>query len=259
MSMSDGRTRLRKIAFQVGSKFFRFALNPEDMRHTKPHRSTTVKTKSRIVVEDFQSDVPTISIKGTTGFNPTGRTEDRGIEKIKEMKAYLEDMAEMGGNGRTGAEDIYFHNFTNSESFAVHLAPEGVTFSQSVNSPLVHNYEINFIVLRKAGEPKDGDVISPQIGNQHPSIGEIPSFDSVFPSTGPHRLPDHDANQSHGEHSTDVYKGIYGVGDDAEVNTPDSNLNAPRASVNPQVPSPMSYSHGQTELGYLIGYYGRGV
>ena len=258
MSMSDGRTRLRKIAFQVGGKFFRFALNPEDMRHSKPHRATTVKTKSRIVVEDFQSDVPTISIKGSTGFNPTGKTADRGIEKIKEMKAYLEYIAEMGGNGRTGAEEIYFHNFTNSESFAVHLAPEGVTFSQSVNSPLVHNYEINFVVLRKAGEPKDGDVISPQIGNQHPSIGEIPSFDSIFPTVDSHWAQANYNSQATGEQGTDVYKDIYGVGDNTEVNTPNDGPLFQNTPVNPQAPSPMSYNYGQTELGYIIGYYGRG-
>lgn len=259
MSMSDGRTRLRKIAFQVGNKFFRFALNPEDMRHSKPHRATTVKTKSRIIVEDFQSDVPTISIKGTTGFNPTGYTADRGIEKIKEMKTYLEDIAGMGGNGRTSSEDIFFHNFTNNESYAVHLAPEGVTFSQNVNSPLVYNYEINFVVLRKAGEPKDEEVISPQIGNSHPSIGAIPDFDSVFPSVDSY-WSDSNYNASDpatGDRDTsDVYKGIYGVD---EGSNPSGGSFQGATPVNPQTPSPMSYDYGQTELGYLIGYYGRAV
>ena len=170
MPMSDGKSTLKKIAFQVGDKFFRFAINPQSYAHSKPHRTAAVKTKSRIIIEDFQEDIPTITIAGTTGFNPTGKKADRGIAKIKALKKFMEDYATMGGNGNKPAKDFYFHNFTNDESFVVHLSPEGVTYTQDVSQPLLFNYEIKFIVLRKATDPADEDIVNPEIGNRYPSV-----------------------------------------------------------------------------------------
>lgn len=170
MPMSDGKHSLKKIAFQVGKKFFRFAINPTNMQYSRPHRTTAVKTKSRIVIEDFQDDVPTVTISGTTGFNPTGKASDRGIAKIKELKKFLLNYAQMGGNGYTAAEDFIFHDFTNDESWVVSLAPEGVTYSQDASQPLLYTYEIKFVILRDAALPSDDEVVTPEIGNSHPSI-----------------------------------------------------------------------------------------
>lgn len=286
MTMADGKTSLRKIAFQIGTKFFRFAINPENYTHAKPHRTTAVKTKSRIVVEDFQSDIPTISIKGSTGFNPTGRAEDRGLKKIQEMKAYIEWYAEMGGNGRTASEDFYFHNFTNDESFVVHLAPEGVSFSQDVSSPLTYHYEINFVVLRKSTEPADEDIVDPEIGNRFPSITYSPPR-PVMPSYGltpvtplvpnnginmpsplvpnngvtmPNPIinypgftsPVGNGNAGGSGNTSPGSEDVYNDGTTTPYN-PGSN-NQP---INPQAPSPTAYYHGTSGLGYAIGFYGR--
>ncbi|AMQ66610.1 virion structural protein [Bacillus phage Shbh1] len=245
MPMSDGRNRLRKIAFQVGSRFFRFAINPENYIHKIPHRTTTIKTKSRIVVEDFQNDVPTISIKGSTGFNPTGRASDRGINKIKEMKAFLERYSSMGGNGNTPAQDFYFHNFTNDESFVIHLSSDGVSYTQDVNSPLTYNYEINFVILRKAGQPSDEEVISPEIGNRFPSI-PIPDPISRSP------IPIHPTLPTGGSTPPPNLGNVYNDGTNREFR---EWLNS--EVINPQAPSRVSYELGRTGLGYLIGYYGR--
>ncbi|AXH71136.1 hypothetical protein BSP38_094 [Bacillus phage BSP38] len=245
MPISDGKNTLRKIAFQHGTKFFRFAINPETYVFANPHRTTALKTKSRIVIEDFQNDVPTITIAGTTGFNPTGREADRGINKIKEMKQYLKAYGEMGGNGQTSEEDFYFHDFTNDESYVVHLGAEGVTYSQDVNSPLTHRYEIKFVVLRKASEPKDEDVVDPEIGNRFPSIsdgtGDLSPdlfaddpLDPYDPSSG----------------NPDVYNG-----GNSGVYIPPQDLEP----INPQAPSPSAYGYGMSGLGYAIGYYARRV
>lgn len=255
MPMSDGKNQLQKIKFQLGAREFKFAINPENYTHAKPHRTTAVKTKSRVVIEDFQSDIPTITIGGTTGFNPTGKVADRGINKIKEMKKYLEDYADMGGNGNTSAEDFYFHNYTNDESFVVHLAPEGVTYTQDVSQPLLFKYEIKFIVLRKATEPAEGDIINPEIGNRYPSIilpspihsplVPLPGASSSSPNTG----------TGSGEKPYDPSSGngnIYNSG-----STGPYVPNNGSAPINPQVPSPTAYQYGQTGLGLIIGYYGR--
>ena len=282
MAISDGRTTLRKIAFQVGDRFFRFAINPENITYTRPHRTTTLKTKSRIVVEDFQSDIPTVMISGTTGFNPTGRASDRGIEKIKEMKKYLIDYAEMGGNGNTPPQDFYFHDFTNDESYVVHLAPDGVTYTQDVNSPLLHRYQIKFVILRKSTEPAEEDVIDPEIGNRFPSIPNgggtavpmpNPSVPNVSvpiptpimpPNSGigmqnPY-LPDFGTGGSSGTGSGSNSSGG-GVNQDDIYNNGTQGPYIPNPGsdpINPQAPDFNSYQYGMYGLGFNIGYYGRG-
>ncbi len=243
MTMADGRGQLQKIAFQVGNTWFRFAINPENYAHKKPHRTTAIKTKSRIVIEDFQSDIPTISIRGTTGFNPTGRVADRGINKIREMKSFLEEYAKMGGNGRTASEDFYFHNYTNGESFVVHLSPEGVSFTQDVNSPLTYKYDITFTVLRNAGEPSEDDIIDPEIGNRFPSIA-VPDSNQYSP------YPVDD--WMYQEYAPLPEDNIHG---DGSYRPHESAPN--REPINPQEPSHMSYEQGVTGMGYYIGYYGR--
>lgn len=270
MPMSDGKNVLRKIMFQIGNKFFRFAINPENYTHAKPHRTTAIKTKSRIVVEDFQSDIPTITIKGSTGFNPTGKAEDRGIAKIKEMKAYIEWYAEMGGNGRMASEDFLFHNFTNDESYVVHLSPEGITFTQDVSSPLTYHYEIKFVVLRKASEPADADIINPEIGNRYPSITYNPPT-PIIPNTGiqmpgpilpgigipmPGPVLPGLTTPGFGSFTPNPSPGEGNVYNDGTNNPYNPTPN--NEPINPQAPSPTAYYHGTTGLGYAIGYYGRG-
>lgn len=246
MPMADGIGRLHKIAFQVGGRWFRFAINPENYQHKKPHRATAIKTKSRIVIEDFQSDIPVISIRGTTGFNPTGRRADRGIAKIKEMKKFLEDYANMGGNGNTPPEDFYFHNFTNDESFVVHLSPDGVTYTQDVNSPLTYKYEITFTVLRNAGEPAESDKVDPEIGNRYPSIVIPPKSNTGQPPIVDNWM----AIPNYPKQGSDIYNdGTYKPYNEVPNREP----------INPQAPSHMSYGYGMTGLGHIIGYYGRGA
>jgi hypothetical protein len=255
MTMADGKTGLQKIAFQIGNKLFRFAINPDNIEDIRPHRTAVVKTKSRIIIQDFQSDIPTITISGSTGFNPTGKTADRGVAKIKELKKYLSDFANMGGNGNTASHDFYFHNFTNDESWVVVLAPEGVTYTQDVSSPLTYRYQIKFSVLRPANVPSDEAITSPQIGNKLPSTptgplapsGDNPALTNPYdPASG----------------NTGVYNSGTGGSFQPKSNnkpvmtSPSSSPYLPQ-TVNPQAPSPTAYSYGKTGLGYLTGYYAR--
>lgn len=291
MPMSDGKHHLKKIAFQVGTTFFRFVINPTNMQYARPHRTTAVKTKSRIVIEDFQSDIPTVTISGTTGFNPTGKAADRGIAKIKELKQFLLDYSQMGGNGNTTAEDFIFHDFTNDESYVVHLSTEGVTYSQDVSQPLLHNYEIKFVILREASQPADDDIINPEIGNPYPSIAtngtvppsnygtvQLPPLSPYLPDLGTGAPPSiQQGSGSGGSSSTGGSAGgatsgstgqttgnqpydpssgnpnIYTNGTSGPY-TPSQNGNDP---INPQAPSPTAYHYGTTGLGFMIGYYGR--
>lgn len=247
MAMSDGNNKLAKILFQVGTKEFRFAINPENYTHKKPHRTATLKTKSRIVVEDFQSDIETINIKGTTGFNPTGKKKDRGFRKIKEMKSFIEDYAESGGAGGD-LQEFYFHNFTNDESFVVHLAPEGVSYTQDVESPLTFKYDINLVVLRKAGEPSDYDIVKPEIGNENPNYEQTGGFDEDRDKK-PH--PDPGGFDEDGDYTIPGTGGSYNPGDIIGNTTPFRGASG--ATINPQAPSTASYEHGKNSLADSIG------
>lgn len=293
MPMSDGKNTLKKIAFQIGSTFFKFAINPTNMQYNRPHRTTAIKTKSRIVIEDFQDDVPTVTISGTTGFNPTGKATDRGIAKIKEMKQFLYDYSQMGGNGNTNAEDFIFHDFTNDESWVVTFAPEGVTYTQDVSQPLLYQYEIKFIILRDAALPSDDEVVNPEIGNPYPSIAtngmvpppnygtvQLPPLSPYVPGIGvpsPPPIqkgsvagtynngittPGSGNNSSNGTVAgppnkpydpTSGNPNIYNQGTSGPY-VPSQNSNDP---INPQAPSPNAYHYGMTGLGFNIGYYGR--
>lgn len=254
MGIADGKGIFRKIAFQIGDRFFRFAINPDNMVYSRPHRAMATKTKSRIVISDFQDDIPTITISGTTGLNPTGVASDRGVAKIREMKDYLMDYAAMGGNGNKSSADFYFHDFTNAEHYVVHLSPEGVNYTQDVNSPLTHRYDIKFIILRNAGEPDQDDVVDPEIGNRFPT------------------LPNGTGSQGSGSSNNGVGSGVQDSSGETSNDTPydpasgnDSIYNKGTGSnyvpsyntdpINPQAPSPSSYTQGATGLGYALGYY----
>lgn len=187
MPMSDGTNRLQKICFTFGGTFFRFAINPDSYTHQKPHRIAAIKTKSKIVLQDFQDDISTITIAGTTGWNPTGDKEDKGIAKIKEMKKFLQEYSTAGGNGAVAPDDFYFWNFTNDEYYVVALSPEGVTFTQSADSPLLTRYEIKFIVIREA--TKSEEFVQPILGNPVPTItpytGKIGTSGLVYTANDP--------------------------------------------------------------------------
>ncbi|QIA28508.1 hypothetical protein [Phage f2b1] len=257
MPMADGVNSLQKIAFQVGGKIFRFAINPDSMQQSRPHRSTVIKTKSRIVVEDFGADVATVTISGTTGYNPTGAASDRGVRKIAELKQFLKDYEDAGGNGDKSTEDFYFHDFTNGEYFVVHLSSEGVTYSQDANSPLTHRYEIKFAILRNAGDPPDDEVVSPEIGNRFPTLPNgSGGLGGVDYGSGGNSGVGSGVKDSNGKTDDDEpYDPSSGNDNIYNKGTTDQGYDA--TPVNPQSPSPSSYSYGTTGLGYAIGYYGR--
>jgi hypothetical protein len=293
MSMSDGKNRLMKICFQFGDRVFRFAINPDSYVHSKPHRTAVVKTKSRIYVQDFQDDIHTIKISGTTGWNPTGKEEDKGLAKIKEMKTFLDDYAKQGGNGTQPVDNFIFWNFTNEEYYFVHLSTEGVTFTQDVSQPLLYRYDIKFVVLTEV--VGGSQIVSPILGNPVPTItnytGKIGTNGLVYSPSNPNKLNTSTVSTnglkytptypqiSSSKVSTNglVYNPSYPQGyipSSKATSVSSATIGATGGSgtfnqfkpydtpisnitaINPQAPSQTAYKYGFTGLGLSIGYFG---
>ncbi|AHL19321.1 hypothetical protein LP083-2_114 [Listeria phage LP-083-2] len=234
MPQADGKGGvLRRVAFQIGeNKWYRFAINPGSYSFTGGQRVAVFKTKSLNVVEDFGRDIPTITFSGTTGLrkDSNGKT---GADRLKELKKYIEDYADSAGNGNRPNTDLTFHNFTDDESYIVHLSPEAFKIERSAEKPLLYDYTITLVVLRDASQPDQGDIVDPDLGNKQPSIGD--------------KTKDND----------DVYGDVGGAD-----KTPEANITGRiplevggngGGAVNPRTTG-KAYSYGVDELKKQIGY-----
>lgn len=178
MPQSDGYGRyLRRMALELkDGGWYYFKVNPSNYNHSEPQRATVMKTKSNVVVEDFGKDIETITFSGTTGWakDSLGRT---GADRMKMLRDYIRKYANMGGNGNKSRQELTFHNFTDGESYIVHLAPEGISLERDVEQPILYNYKISLLVIRDARIPADNESVDPAYGNTDPSIGAGTSKD----------------------------------------------------------------------------------
>ena len=67
MPQADGLHQLERMEFSYSGGNYKFNINPQNMTMSQPHRSSVIKTQSTFVVEDFNDDLQTIRISGTTG------------------------------------------------------------------------------------------------------------------------------------------------------------------------------------------------
>lgn len=172
MPQFDGHSRsFRRIALQLANGgWYDFRVNPVNYVHNEPQRATILKTKSDIIIEDFGKDLETITFSGTTGHrrDSAGRT---GADRMRLLRSYLRDYANQGGNGNRSVNELTFHNFTDGESYIVHLAPEAITLERDVAQPILFTYKISLVVIRDAGKPPDREIVDANIGNKQTSIG----------------------------------------------------------------------------------------
>src|SRR5699024_1417414 len=105
MPQSDGISSLHRIALRFpkadgGYDMYRFKVNPENYTIEAPERTTAIKIKSGIVIEDYGKDNEVISFTGTTGFIP-GR-EAKGLktgkQKMEDVQSRVKEYAMQGGS-----------------------------------------------------------------------------------------------------------------------------------------------------------------
>lgn len=229
---------LRRMALELDNGgWYYFKVNPNNYNHNEPQRTTVVKTKSNVVVEDFGKDIETITFSGTTGWakDSLGRT---GADRMKNLRNYVRNYASQAGNGNRSVNELTFHNFTDGESYIVHLAPEGITLERDVEQPILYNYKINLIVIRDAKLPADTESVDPELGNKDPSIG---SYNKDSDSWLSKLIPSITRTASTGQ---TISKGVAGL---LEIGTQLNGVVNPRGNTG-------AYQYGVDEIKQLIGY-----
>lgn len=190
MAQADNGTRqLQRMAIQLSDKtLYRFQVNPQNYTISRPQRTSVFKTRTHVIVEDYGPDIPTIKFSGTTGLRKVNGKS--GADRLKELQAVIARYANAGHAEGTQSLEMYFHNFTDGESYAVHLGPEGISVERNAERPLLYDYTINLLILREATQPSPDKIDLPATGNYGSSIGyrttsEIINPNSNFTTTGP--------------------------------------------------------------------------
>ena len=151
MSQLDGikGTGLQRIELAYSGGSYKFNVNPQSISYDNPHRATVVKTQQQYVIEDFNDDVQTITIKGNTG-GPRSGAEDAKNNLWNFLDKYANREPKYG---QAPTENLIFFNHTEDISWEVVLDPAGYSITRDVSHPLMWDYEIKFIVIRLAGGP----------------------------------------------------------------------------------------------------------
>lgn len=186
MPQADGRNQagLKRIVLHFSdsdgnfnnnlTEIYRFAVNPENYTWEMPQRSTLLKTKSDIIIEDFGKEIETITFSGTTGFkkiysNGKYRT---GQERMEQLKAMLTTFANSSGGSGNTPQQMKLYNRTDDVYKLVTLAPQGFKITRDVEKPLLYYYEISLHVLGETWENGDNAKVDPELGNRNPSTSQ---------------------------------------------------------------------------------------
>lgn len=190
MPQSDGTNELKRLVLHFPSAgdngWYRFKVNPENYSIEMPQRTSILKTKSDIVIEDYGKDLEVITFSGTTGFKAIreGWRIKTGKDKLDDLMYLVSDYAESGGSGNQQESSILFYNMTDNKYYKVHLAPQGLKVSRSKDEPLLFRYEITLIVLGSAFEADRNSISDPELGNKYTSseLSLNKKLDSLYPS-----------------------------------------------------------------------------
>lgn len=155
MPQADGYNTLSRMELAYGDKSFQFNINPQTLKSSSPHRTSVLKTQGNYVVEDFNADVQTLEIAGTTG-----GARSNGYQVAKNLWNFLEGYSKQADNYGEAPEYLTFYNHTDDYVWDVVLAPDGFTWERSADRPLLWDYTIKFIVIDYAGINHDPGVVT---------------------------------------------------------------------------------------------------
>jgi len=157
---SDGINNLKRIEFGFMGKFYKFALNPEEYVQVESARVTVTQTKGGAWVDDFGSGLPSITMKGTTGWKGANKdsTVQSGFAKFKQLRDLLREYYDKlpPGSEVTPDKELIFQNYTDGEHWIV--IPQVFQLLRSASRPLIYQYNIQLICVRPAFIPSDQSV-----------------------------------------------------------------------------------------------------
>lgn len=155
MPQADGYHNLSRMELAYGDKSFQFNINPQTLKTTSPHRTSVLKTQGNYVVEDFNADVQTLELSGTTG-----GARSNGYEVAIQLWNFLEGYSMQADNYGETPEYLTFYNHTDDYAWDVVLAPEGFSWERSAERPLLWDYSIKFYVIDYAGINHDPGLVT---------------------------------------------------------------------------------------------------
>lgn len=197
MPQEYGGKKLQRMMLRTSDgKTYRFKINPTNYQITYGQRTATYKTRTQAVIEDYGTDLPLIQFSGTTGLrkDSEGKT---GADRLFELRDFIRSYAVSGHAEGGSNKELYFYNFTDDESFVVHLSQEGLNISRDATQPLLYTYTINLIVIREAGKPSNNEVITPSTGNPFGS-GSDGTATGNLDGRNPSRNPNSSSDYYHG-------------------------------------------------------------
>lgn len=172
MPQADGTNDLKRVVLHLPSEgdkgWYRFKVNPENYSIEMPQRTSVIKTKSDIIIEDYGKDIEVINFSGTTGFKPImeNGVKRNGKDKIEELEHIITKYAKGAGDGNQQSNTMFFYNMTDGSYYKVHLAPQGLKITRSKDEPLLFRYDITLMVLGDAFEPDRNSIADPELGNK---------------------------------------------------------------------------------------------
>lgn len=150
MPQRSSTTALKNIEIDYKSYSCKFYINPSEMVQQEASRSTVTQTIGAAYIDNFGGALPTIYIKGNTGFS-----NGLGVSRFKNMRNLIRSYYDVTPGADVSSDDeIVFHNYTDDESWVVATDSQGFRLLRNNENPLLYMYEIYFVCLRKWSEPK---------------------------------------------------------------------------------------------------------
>jgi hypothetical protein len=152
-NQSDGQFTLKRIEFEFNNTSYKFALNPEEYSISEPNRVTITQTKGGAFADEFGAGLPTITMKGTTGFKNGTSSGTTGYTKFDELRTTIRNVYNRLSPGQivTPDKEMMFYNYTDGDFWVV--TPQTFQLLRTVARPLLYTYNIELIGLRPANIP----------------------------------------------------------------------------------------------------------
>lgn len=150
MPQRSATTTLKNIEIDYKGYSCQFYVNPSEMIQQEASRSTITQTVGSAYLDNFGGALPTIYIKGNTGFS-----NGLGVSRFKQLRDLIRAYYNVTpGTDSSSDDEITFHNYTDDESWIVATDTQGFRLLRNNENPLLYMYEIYFVCLRPASSPK---------------------------------------------------------------------------------------------------------